>query len=68
VRQLFEYDSSETASTLTNIFYITAFLTVLAWLSSFFICQFLSVSYLLCRWSYTLSFSVSSHFRPSVEK
>lgn len=43
IRQMFEYDSSETAATLTVIFYITGTLLLLSWLSSLFICQFLNV-------------------------
>lgn len=44
IAQLFKYDSSETTGSLTNIFYLTAFLMGLNWLSSLFLCQFVNVT------------------------
>jgi hypothetical protein len=67
IAQLFEYDSTETAGSLVIIFYLTAALTALSWLSSFFICQFANVTPPPRRPSPTPPSSASSPSRSSVE-
>ena len=49
---LFDYDSKDTAFTLTVIFYITALALAFAVLTSFYVCKFRTVQeYLFRSWS-----------------